>query len=96
MFYMITLSQNGKIPTLFSAESQMSAGGYWSANGVVFPLTSGAVETCTISQAGNYNSGKHWTRCVYDEWFWSDTAHERASITVWTWGDEERSTVVKQ
>lgn len=96
VFYMITLSQNGKIPTLFSAESQMSAGGYWSANGVVFPLTSGAVETCTISQASNYNSGKHWTRCVYDEWFWSDTAHERASITVWTWGDEERSTVVKQ
>ena len=96
VFYMITLSQKGKIPTLFSAESQMSAGGYWSANGVVFPLTSGAVETCTISQASSYNSGKHWTRCVYDEWFWVDTAHERATITTWTWGDEERSTVVKQ
>ena len=96
VFYMITLSQKNKIPTLFSAEAQMSAGGYWSANGVVFPLTSGAVETCTISQAGSYNSGKHWTRCVYDEWFWSDTAHETAVKTVWTWGDELRSTVVKQ
>ncbi len=95
VFYMITLSQKGKIPTLFSAEERMSAGGYWSANGVVFPLTSGEVETCTISQAGNYNGGSHWARCVYDEWFWANTAHERASITVWTWGDEERSTVVK-
>lgn len=96
VFYMITLSQKGKIPTLFSPEDQMSAGGYWSANGVVFPLNSGAVETCTLSQASNYNSGKHWTRCVYDEWFWSDTAHETASKTDWTWGDEARNTVVKQ
>ena len=96
VFYMITLSQKGKIPTLFSAESQMSSGGYWSANGVVFPLTGGTVETCTIAQASSYHSGNHWTRCVYDEWFWSDTRHEKADRETWTWGDEERSTVQKQ
>ena len=97
VYYMITLSQKGKIPTLFSPDSQVSKGGYWSANGAVFPLDDGTVETRTITQANSINSGKHWTRCVYDEWFWSDTAHEKAADkTVWTWGDEARNNVVKQ
>ena len=105
--YMVTLSQKGKIPALFSAESDVRYGGYWCAGGAVFPLTNGTLEYKNLSEAQSmtvYNSssgrtlgtGVHWARCVYDEWFWSDTVHERASITVWTWGDEERSTVQKQ
>lgn len=94
VFYMITLSQKNKIPVLFSAEDSMSAGGYWSANGVVFPLNDGSVETCTIAQASDYNGGKHWARCVYDEWYWDDTKYVKAGDkTVFTWGDQKRSDV---
>lgn len=104
--YMVTLSQKGKIPALFSAESDVKYGGYWCSGGAVFPLTNGTLQYKNLSEASSmtvYNStsgrtlgtGVHWARCVYDEWFWADTAHERADITVWTWGDEARETVVK-
>lgn len=96
VYYMITLSQKGKIPTLFSPDSSVDNGGYWNANGAIFPLDGGSIETRTITQANNINSGKHWARCVYDEWFWEDTAHETADKLVWTWGDEAKNTVVKQ
>lgn len=96
VYYMITLSQKGKIPTLFTADSSVDNGGYWNANGAIFPLTGGSVETRTITQANSIHSGNHWARCVYDEWYWSDTAHEKADKTVWTWGDEARNTVQKQ
>ena len=96
VYYMITLSQKGKIPTLFSPDTNVSAGGYWNANGAIFPLNDGSIETRTITEANSIHSGTHWARCVYDEWFWSDTAHETATKTVWTWGDEARNTVVKQ
>lgn len=96
VYYMITLSQKGKIPTLFSPDSNVDAGGYWDANGAIFPLNSGSIETRTITQANSIHSGMHWARCVYDEWFWKDTVHEKASDKLeWTWGDESRRTVRK-
>lgn len=96
IFYMITLSQKNKIPTLFTPDDSVDNGGYWSANGAVFPLNDGTIQTRTITQANNTHSGKHWARCVYDEWYWSDTQHEKADRETWTWGDEARNTVVKQ
>lgn len=96
VYYMITLSQKGKIPTLFSPDSSVDKGGYWNANGAIFPLNGGSVETRTITQANSIHSGNHWARCVYDEWFWADTAHETVDKLVWTWGDEAKNTVVKQ
>ena len=107
--YMVTLSQKGKIPALFSAESAVRYGGYWCSGGAVFPLTDGTLDYRNLSEAQSMTvyyvsngrdytlgTGVHWARCVYDEWFWADTAHEKADKTVWTWGDELRSTVVKQ
>lgn len=108
--YMVTLSQKGKIPALFSAESAVKYGGYWCSSGAVFPLTDGSVEyrdlataksmtVYTVNRYGNdqeLGTGVQWARCVYDEWYWSDTAHETADKEVWTWGDEARNTVVKQ
>ena len=107
--YMVTLSQKGKIPALFSTESDVKYGGYWCSAGAVFPLDDGSLKYKTLSEASSmtvyrsgYNNqtlgtGVHWARCVYDEWYWSDTAHEKAADkTVWTWGDEARNTVVKQ
>lgn len=104
--YMVSLSQKGKIPTLFSAESDVKYGGYWCSDGAVFPLSNGTIQHKDLDEAMSmtvYNSsgstlgtGVHWARCVYDEWFWSDTLHEKAERTVWTWGDEERSTVRKK
>lgn len=96
VYYMITLSQKGKIPTLFSPDEQVNNGGYWNANGAIFPLNGGSIETRTITEANNIHSGTHWARCVYDEWFWDDTTHEKAADkTVWTWGDEALNTVSK-
>ena len=96
VYYMITLSQKGKIPTLFSPDANVSAGGYWNANGAIFPLNGGSVETRTITQAQSIHNGRHWVRCVYDEWYWSDTVHEKApNKEVWTWGDEAKNTVHK-
>ncbi len=105
--YMVTLSQKGKIPTLFSAESSIDRGGYWCSAGAVFPLTDGSVEYRDLATASSmtiYNSygrsigtGVHWARCVYDEWYWSDTVHEKAADkTVYTWGDEAKDDVSKQ
>ncbi|MBR4808710.1 MAG: hypothetical protein IK031_00330 [Bacteroidales bacterium] len=105
--YMVTLSQKGKIPALFSAESDVRYGGYWCSAGAVFPLTDGTQAYKTYAEASAmtvYNSngstlgtGVHWARCVYDEWFWEDTQHEKASSkTVYTWGDEALNTVRKK
>ena len=105
--YMVTLSQKGKIPPLFSTESDVKYGGYWCSAGAVFPLDDGTLPyknlqeatTMTVYSSSSGNSlgtGVQWTRCVYDEWFWSDTQHERADKLVWTWGDEARNTVSKR
>ena len=108
--YMVTLSQKGKIPALFSPESAVKYGGYWCSSGAVFPLTDGSLEyrdlatamsmtVYTVNNQGRdqeLGTGVQWARCVYDEWFWSDTTHETATKTEWTWGDEARNTVRKK
>ena len=78
VMYLITLSQKGVIPELFTPDQNLSAGGYWCADGVVYPLNSGAVEYLPTAQAASYHNGTNWPRCVYDEWYWGegkDTAH---------------------
>ena len=104
--YMVTLSQKGKIPELFTSTSDVKYGGYWCSGGAVFPLTDNSIAYKNITEASAmevYSSsdklidtGVQWTRCVYDEWFWKDTVHEKANKETWTWGDEERSTVRKK
>ncbi|MCR5326340.1 MAG: hypothetical protein K6E37_06270 [Bacteroidales bacterium] len=81
--YLITLSENGIIPVLFTADSDKDSGGYTCADGVVFPLGNGVVDYCTTAEASSYNSGRHYPRCVYDLWYWGD---EKDSSHMTSWG----------
>lgn len=58
MEYIITLSNNNRIPVLFSSSSR-----YWNASGSSrATITNGA-----LSNPGNNDAN---VRCVYDEWYW--------------------------
>lgn len=61
--YIMKLSQDGKIPTLFNTNSK-----YMSAQGVV---------KTTFNSEGKLTNpditGSSAVRCVYDEWYWNDT-----------------------
>lgn len=83
VFYLITLSQKGVIPELFTPDENLSAGGYWCADGVVYPLNSGAVEYLPTAQAASYHSGTNWPRCVYDVWYWGE---DKDSSHLTSWG----------
>lgn len=83
VFYLITLSQKGVIPALFTPDENLSAGGYWCADGVVYPLNSGAVEYLPTAQAASYHSGTNWPRCVYDVWYWGE---DKDSSHMTSWG----------
>lgn len=91
--YIINLSNNGKIPELFS-----STGRYWTAQGGV----SGAVDAS--GHLGNTSTNNSNVRCVYDEWYWGDSkvpangtvswTYNRTTYTttkyLFTWGDKQR------
>lgn len=88
--YIMKLSQESKIPTLFNTNSK-----YMSAQGVV--------ET-TFNSEGKLTSpdktASSAVRCVYDEWYWNDvltttqtqTAPDGTTIPkyTFTWGDRPR------
>lgn len=77
--FIIKLSSDGKIPTLFSEGSK-----YWCANGSVTPQDGGGYTT-SLSTTGNGP-----VRCVYDDWYWERSAVPRLSnYTIFTWGDEK-------
>ena len=100
MEYIITLSNNNRIPVLFSSSSR-----YWNASGSSrATITNGA-----LSNPGNNNAN---VRCVYDEWYWesiepkipsSGTSscemrtgwNQNTTFTIdpyykFTWGDKQR------
>lgn len=79
VLFIIKLSSDGKIPTLFSEGSK-----YWCANGSVTPQDGGGYTT-SLSTTGNGP-----VRCVYDDWYWERSAVPRLSnFSVFTWGDEK-------
>ena len=82
VMFMINLSSKKIIPTLFTPESAVSKGGYWCADGVVFPLNDGTIEYRNATEAASINSGNHWPRCVYDEWYWG-TDQDSGHLTSW-------------
>jgi hypothetical protein len=82
--FIIKLSSDGKIPTLFNNGSA-----YWCSNGTVTPNNSGKISTETGT------SGNHGVRCVYDDWYWEHLKPRMASrgehpqkYNQFTWGDE--------
>lgn len=83
--FIINLSADGKIPTLFNNGSA-----YWCANGQVTPLTGGGF-TPNVGTSGTYA-----VRCVYDDWYWEYSQWPRMAsrgdhpnkYNQFTWGDE--------
>lgn len=103
MEYIINLSNNNKIPVLFSSDSR-----YWNASG----SSSGQLGADGYLENPTTSTNTH-VRCVYDEWYWesvepkmkqSDTPGECEIRTGWntyttftidphydfTWGDKAR------
>jgi hypothetical protein len=83
--FMVKLSADGKIPTLFSIGSA-----YWCANGKVEPQQGGGFDP-TVGTSGNGP-----VRCVYDDWYWENSQYPRMAsrgnhpnkYNQFTWGDE--------
>lgn len=83
--FIIKLSGDGKIPTLFNNGSA-----YWCANGTVTPNTAGGIKE-TIG-----TDGTNSVRCVYDDWYWEHSEWPRMAsrgdhpdkYDQFTWGDE--------
>lgn len=77
--FLIKLSADGKIPTLFTAGSA-----YWCANGKVTPRAGGGF-SATVGTGGSNGP----VRCVYDDWYWEQSQWPRlTNKNVFTWGDE--------
>ncbi len=82
IMFLIQLSEKDKIPTLFTPDANLAAGGYWCSSGVVYPLTSGTVEYRKYDEAIR-NRATNWVRCVYDTWYWGQ---DNVSAYLTTWG----------
>lgn len=80
--FIVQLSADGVIPELFSPGND-----YWCAGGRANPQEGGGV---SISQTTGSGSGP--VRCVYDEWYWENSAYPRMpdNNVTFTWGDAAR------
>ncbi len=82
--YVVNLSANGFMDALFGNKDENQITYYWCASGWV-GVNYNATEKVT-SGTGT-PSGQAYARCVYDEWYWSDKAPDKAQFT---WGDKLR------
>ena len=89
VLFITTLSADGMIPELFSFDNSQRDKSYWCANGAI----DGAYGVPTFYD-DDMNTARY-VRCVYDEWFWSDTEYSRVAISNPRWGDQLRENVVK-
>lgn len=78
--YIVKLSAEKKIPKLFNDNIDETKGKYWCAHGIAHPQSSGEV------LLKPKDDGEHAVRCVYDEWYWTDTVDKGT----FTWGDKQR------
>lgn len=85
IMFLIQLSEKGKIPTLFTPDTDMSNGAYWCSSGVVYPLENGNVKTVEYRNFTDAASicANNWVRCVYDTWYWGEDPVEAYKTT---WG----------
>ena len=93
--YLVSLSNEDKIPTLFGSESNV---GYWAAGGdfyVAYLSDFRSSADATLGLNTNYSTdyaeytigGSRYlvyTRCVYDVWYWGN---EKDSAHMTTWSD---------
>lgn len=88
--FMVTLSNVGVIPSLFTQETNGSynQGGYYSADGgVVFPWNDGTIGYRTKAEMASA-SYSNYVRCVYDEWYWGKN-DQLTNRDRFTWGDKQ-------
>jgi hypothetical protein len=74
IWYMVYLADKKKIPQLLSTDSY-----YWGGDGYAY-------KPSTDYGTPDRTQAKSYVRCVYDEWYWTDTCTK----TTFTWGDKER------
>ena len=74
--FMVTLSRNGFIPSLYNFSNNDTTG-YWSANGKVIGNDRGLPELNT-----GYNYINTAVRCVYDAWYWGEEPYQE-NATSW-------------
>ncbi|MDE6479034.1 MAG: hypothetical protein K2L45_02100 [Muribaculaceae bacterium] len=68
--YIMNLSNEGKIPALFTMSTNNNTNYYWSAQGRINArLTNGKL----TAPANIQNNQTASVRCVYDEWYWDDS-----------------------
>lgn len=82
--YIMKLSQDGKIPVLFNANSY-----YMSAQGII---STNDLQQGFLNTPSN-TSGQSAVRCVYDEWYWGNDTIVKGNNGYYpfTWGDRERT-----
>ena len=85
--YIAKLNADGKIDRLLGSASGTTP--YWCNSGYV---------TVEIGQTPIYtpsitNSSNTYVRCVYDDWYWSNTTYKRIETgrNNFRWGDEARA-----
>lgn len=79
--YIVRLSAEGKIPTLFS-----NAYEYWCAHGFFIPKkTNGGEVSFNVEKD---EEAKYYVRCVYDVWYWNETTDKEGKCDkeTFTWG----------
>lgn len=84
--FVATLMAYGKMPTSFA-----DGGDYWTATGVyTFSIS-------TKSFTANASATTAVLRCVYDEWYWENSAYDKLDATTtptyetFVWGDMDRA-----
>ncbi|MBO4340630.1 MAG: hypothetical protein J5835_04295 [Bacteroidales bacterium] len=82
VFYLIKLSQEKLIRTLFTPGADLSEGGYWCSDGVVYPMDDGSIDYRPTAEAITYRE-TNWPRCVYDVWYWGE---DKDSSHLTSWG----------
>ena len=110
VLFITRLSSDGMIPELFTFTAGISRdASYWCASGVIdgvygVPTYYEGITNVPGGKTKNYwgnetdntaLENKRWIRCVYDEWFWSDTQYDRVNKSSFTWGDQLRTAVEK-
>lgn len=77
--FMMSLSADNKTDFLFGRSD--GALSYWTGSGLI---SISRLDTQPITLSANENDGStHTVRCVYDEWYWTDTCPKNQ----FTWGD---------
>lgn len=85
MTFVAKLQGDGKITTIFNDGYD-----YVASDGYVYHISSESANKITKNTTGS-NTTKGSVRCVYDSWYWDNTAHPRLEGTArqsFTWGDE--------